>query len=83
MFHLKSRYNFHKIEAVYLAYLKQKYPDSQIREFRNILQGSVGGKYSFTEEMIKNDLFGRTVFQNSNRSFSKLKRDIYEELDSE
>ena len=70
MFHLRERYAFHKMEALFWQELKLRYPDSRIEMMANSLQDP-----SYSAQRIKDDIFQRVLDQRE-RCFEKLKRDI-------
>lgn len=70
MFHLRERYRFHKMEALFWLELKYRYIDSRILMMANALHE--GG---FTPQRIKDDIFQRQLDKRE-RCFEKLKRDI-------
>lgn len=69
-FKLRSRYIFHKREAIKLIEKRKKYSQSQLKEIATIAKVTI--------EQIKKDIFGEELFDNNFRysSLSKLKRDI-------
>ena len=70
MFHLRERYCFHKMEALFWLELKLRYPDSRIEMMANSLNDP-----SYSAQRIKDDIFQRVLDQRE-RCFEKLKRDI-------
>lgn len=70
MFHLRERYRFHKMEALFWLELKYRYTDSRIALMANSIHDS-----SFSAQRIKDDIFQRVLDQRE-RCFEKLKRDI-------
>lgn len=74
--HLKQRYSLYKDKAVKLAYLKEKYSEQSLAEIAKIL--SQGNKRFVTAEDIENDIFNDPLYENE--SFSKLHRDIKEQV---
>ena len=70
MFHLRERYEFHKIEALFWTELKYRYTDSRIALMANSLKDP-----AFSTQRIKDDIFQRTLDKRE-RCFEKLKRDM-------
>ena len=70
MFHLRERYRFHKMEALFWLEMKYRYTDSRIALMANSLHDA-----SFTPQRIKDDIFQKPLDQRE-RCFEKLKRDI-------
>lgn len=70
MFHLRERYRFHKMEALFWLELKYRYTDSRIALMANSLHDA-----SYTVKRIKDDIFQKPLDQRE-RCFEKLKRDI-------
>lgn len=70
MFHLRERYEFHKMEALFWMELKYRYTDSRIELMANSLKDA-----AFSTQRIKDDIFQRTL-DNRERCFEKLKRDM-------
>ncbi len=73
-FKLRSRYIFHKREAINLIGKRKKYSQSQLKEIARIAKVSV--------DQIKKDIFGEELFDDnySNASLVKLKRDIAKDI---
>jgi len=72
---LDGRYEYHKYKVIEMINKRKHYPDSRIRELADLTQK--------TEEEVKQDLFGEYLFGDGNlhhRSFSKLTKDIAQEL---
>jgi len=72
---LDGRYAYHKYKVIEMISKRKAYPDSRIRELADLTQK--------TEEEVKQDLFGEYLFKDDNlhkRSFSKLTKDIAQEL---
>lgn len=67
-FHLKERYNFHKMEAFRLKDMFDHYPESKRQEIAKIVGRS--------EKEVAEDLFGEDFRINEHRVFSKLYRDV-------
>ena len=74
LFRLKQRYNYHKIFALRLLDLKERYSRGSIKMISNLLQGSCPEKY--TEEQIYEDIFGEGYSKVGHRAFDKLRKDI-------
>jgi hypothetical protein len=74
LFRLKQRYNYHKVFALRLLDLKERYSPGSIKMISNLLQGSCSEKY--TEEQIREDIFGEEYSKVGHRAFDKLRRDI-------
>ena len=70
MFHLRERYEFHKMEALFWTELKYRYTDSRIALMANSLRDA-----AFSTQRIKDDIFQRTLDKRE-RCFEKLKRDM-------
>lgn len=70
MFHLRERYEFHKMEALFWLEMKYRYTDSRVALMANSLHDT-----SFTSKRIKDDIFHKTLDQQEH-CFEKLKRDI-------
>ena len=70
MFHLRERYEFHKMEALFWTELKYRYTDSRIALMANSLKEA-----AFSTQRIKDDIFQRTLDKRE-RCFEKLKRDM-------
>ena len=75
MFHLRERYNYHKGEALRLLDLLQDYSPAQIKMLHNVFKES-DPDTCYTEDKIKEDLFGEKFMSDNNRCFAKMKRDI-------
>lgn len=75
MFHLRERYNYHKGEALRLFDLLQDYSPAQIKMLHNVFAKS-DPDTCYTEEKIKEDLFGEKFMSDNNRCFAKMKKDI-------
>lgn len=74
LFRLKQRYNYHKVFALRLLDLKERYSPGSIKMISNLLQGSCSEKY--TEEQIREDIFGEEYSKVGHRAFDKLRKDI-------
>lgn len=74
LFKLKGRYSFHKKEALSLIQKQARYSNSRLEELSK--------QTGLTVEQIKKDIFGNEIFEsdNINKSLTKYKRDIAEEL---
>lgn len=70
IFHLRERYLFHKMEALFWLEIKRRYTDSRIKMIANALTDS-----EYTPQRIKEDIFQIPLDQRA-RCFEKLKRDI-------
>lgn len=68
LFHLRERYEYHKMEALRLLKLKHDYEDSHIQDVADLLGRSF--------EEVKEDIFGEDFSNTNHRCFAKLKRDI-------
>lgn len=67
-FHLEERYEFHKCEAVRLRKLKDRYPDSNIKQIAKLLHRR--------ESSVKEDIFQLKYMNIEGRCFEKLTKDI-------
>lgn len=72
IFQLKGRYNFHSDIAQEMVDKRAKYSNTQIKEIANIL--------STSENQVKEDIFGKELYEESNAPFEKYKNDIAKEL---
>jgi hypothetical protein len=70
LFHLRERYEFHKMEGLLWLELKYRYTDSRIAMMANSLHDA-----DFSVRRIKDDIFQRQLDERE-RCFEKLKRDI-------
>ncbi|MCR4766076.1 MAG: hypothetical protein K5856_07890 [Bacteroidaceae bacterium] len=70
LFHLRERYEFHKMEGLFWLELKYRYTDSRIAMMANSLHDA-----DFSVRRIKDDIFQRQLDERE-RCFEKLKRDI-------
>lgn len=70
MFHLRERYQFHKIVALYWTEMKYRYTDSRIMMMANSLHDP-----AYSVQRIKDDIFQREMDKRE-RCFEKLKRDM-------
>lgn len=66
--HLQERYEYHKVEALRLKDLQEKYPPANIEYISNLL--------GIPREEVKEDLFGEKFADKEHRCFKKLRRDI-------
>lgn len=74
LFRLKQRYNYHKVFALRLLDLKERYSPGSIKMISNLLQGSCSEKYM--KEQIREDIFGEEYSKVGHRAFDKLRKDI-------
>ncbi len=74
VFKLRSRYTFHKKQALQLISKKQRYSDSRIDEIASILKTSA--------DVVRKDIFGAELFSEDfdGAALVKLKRDIGKEI---
>ena len=74
LFKLRSRYIFHKKEAVKLIKKRKRYSNSQIEEIAKLMKVS--------KDEIKKDIFGDELFNadHDNSTLVKLKRDIAQDI---
>ena len=74
VFGLRSRYVFHKREALSLISKRKRYSDSQIREIARLTR--------MPEQQVRKDIFGEEIFEQSAniKSLTKLKRDIAKQI---
>ncbi|WP_154655692.1 hypothetical protein [Xylanibacter oryzae] len=72
-FKLKDRYNYHKIEALRLMDLKQRFTDTHIKEIAKLVYGNDDEK---TIRQTKDDIFQYYFKQKYHRTFSKMYKDI-------
>lgn len=70
LFHLRERYDFHKMEGLFWLELKYRYTDSRIAMMANSLHDA-----DFSVKRIKDDIFQRQLDVRE-RCFEKLKMDI-------
>lgn len=70
LFHLRERYKFHIMEALFWLELKYRYTDSRIAMMANSIHDA-----AYSVKRIKDDIFQRQLDQRE-RCFDKLKRDI-------
>ena len=70
IFHLRERYLFHKMEALFWLEIKRRYTDSRIEMMANALT-----EPEYTLQRIKDDIFQIPLDQRV-RCFEKLKRDM-------
>ena len=74
LFRLEQRYNYHKIFALRLLDLKERYSKGNIKMISNLLQEN--GFERYTEQQIYEDIFGEEYSAVGQRCFNKLKKDI-------
>lgn len=70
IFHLRERYLFHKMEALFWLEIKRRYTDSRIAMIATALTDP-----EYTPQRIKEDIFQIPLDQRT-RCFEKLKRDV-------
>lgn len=70
VFHLRERYGFHIMEALFWLEMKYRYTDSRIAMMANALHNT-----EFSHRRIKEDIF-QLQLDNKERCFEKLKRDM-------
>jgi len=68
MFKLNERYNFHKIYALRLWDLKERYTDEKINEIARL--------FSVSPLAVKEDIFEETYVNDNHRAFGKMHKDI-------
>lgn len=73
LFKLEDRYNYHKIEALRLMDLKQKYNESHIEEIASLIYGNNDAD---SINHVKDDIFQYYFKQEYHRTFGKLYKDI-------
>ena len=76
LFRLKQRYNYHKIFALRLLDLKERYSAGSISMISNLLRGMADKPDRYTEQQIYEDIFGEEYSRVGHRCFDKLRRDI-------
>ena len=76
LFRLKQRYNYHKIFALRLLDLKERYSVGSISMISNLLRGMADKPDRYTEQQIYEDIFGEEYSRVGHRCFDKLRRDI-------
>lgn len=76
LFRLKQRYNYHKIFALRLLDLKERYSCGGIKMISNLLQVNATTPGRYTEQQIHEDIFGEEYSKVGHRCFDKLRRDI-------
>ena len=76
LFRLEQRYNYHKIFALRLLDLKERYSKGNIKMISNLLQEN--GFERYTEQQIYEDIFGEEYSAVGQRCFNKLKKDVLE-----
>ena len=79
-FHLTERYNYHKVEALRLMDLKERYTDARILELARIMLGNPKADVSSDAmriiAQIKHDIFSTEFINTFHRAFGKLHNDI-------
>lgn len=76
LFRLKQRYNHHKVFALRLLDLKERYSTGSIKMISNLLQNKKQFPNRYTEQQIYEDIFGEEYSKVGHRCFDKLRRDI-------
>lgn len=76
LFRLKQRYNHHKVFALRLLDLKERYSKGSIKMISNLLQKKQQHPNRYTEQQIYEDIFGEEYSKVGHRCFDKLRRDI-------
>ena len=76
LFRLKQRYNHHKVFALRLLDLKERYSTGSIKMISNLLQKKSRFPNRYTEQQIYEDIFGEEYSKVGYRCFDKLRRDI-------
>ena len=76
LFRLKQRYNHHKVFALRLLDLKERYSKGSIKMISNLLQNKKRFPNRYTEQQIYEDIFGEEYSKVGHRCFDKLRRDI-------
>ncbi len=67
-FHLTERYEFHKLEAIRIKKLRQRYPKSARKKIAKML--------GYTEAQVNEDLFHERFLKDNQRCFAKLTSDM-------
>lgn len=76
-FHLRERYQFHKIEALRLMDMRQRYDHaSNISEISRLVYGDSSEK---NKRRVKDDIYQTYFKEHNSRTFSKLFKDILSE----
>lgn len=79
-FHLTERYNYHKVEALRLMDLKERYTDARILELARVMLGNSSAETSVDAmkiiTQIKHDIFSTQFMHTFHRVFGKLHDDI-------
>lgn len=79
-FHLTERYNYHKVEALRLMDLKERYTDARILELARVMLGNSSAEASVDAmkivTQIKHDIFSTQFIHTFHRAFGKLHDDI-------
>lgn len=78
LFRLRERYNCHKVEALRLLDLKERYSDANIRSISRLLQNGTQSvtALQYTEQQIYEDIFGEDFSERHHRCLGKLRKDI-------
>lgn len=78
LFRLRERYNYHKVEALRLLDLKERYSDANIRSISRLLQNGTQSVIAlqYTEQQIHEDIFGEDFSEKYHRCLGKLRKDI-------
>ena len=78
LFRLRERYNYHKVEALRLLDLKERYSDANIRSISRLLQNRTQSvtALQYTEQQIYEDIFGEDFSEKHHRCLGKLRKDI-------
>lgn len=76
LFRLKQRYNYHKVFALRLLDLKERYSAGNIRMISNLMRTSTGTPERYTEQQIREDIFGEEYSKVGHRCFDKLRKDV-------
>ncbi len=79
-FHLTERYNYHKVEALRIMDLKERYTDARILELARVMLGNFSAEASVDAmkivTQIKHDIFSTQFIHTFHRAFGKLHDDI-------
>lgn len=75
LFRLKQRYNYHKVFALRLLDLKERYSTGSIKMISNLMEGKAS-RGSYSEQQIYEDIFGEEYSKVGHRCFDKLRRDV-------
>lgn len=78
IFRLRERYNYHKVEALRLLDLKERYSDANIRSISRLLQNGTQSVIAlqYTEQQIYEDIFGKDFSEKHHRCLGKLRKDL-------